>query len=237
MSYCIVRIESATCCLIIFNLRLFSHSRLVFNVDSTSVWIVRVDLCVLYSFFACMMNVLSNESDWNKNKWTSKLEIWNDNFSFQSWSYKHCDLPLVPQNQTKVNEVDLWVDRPSFTHFTITLGKTRLIISKYMHSHHWFLSDPSGKKAQSCFFPYLSSCTGATSFWFWWQVIIQRSASVLPAVFVIHSSQVPRPREQILHWALRDVAGCVNRTQKMWSVVCKTQNYRIDIKRPKISSQ
>lgn len=67
------------------------------------------------------------------------------------------------------------------------------------------------------FIKYLGGCAGMNYFWLCWQVVIQRSSGIFPAVFVIHSCQVPRPREQILHWASRDIAGCTDRLKKMIS--------------------
>ena len=65
------------------------------------------------------------------------------------------------------------------------------------------------------FILYLSSSAGANKFWLCWKVIVQRSSGVFPAVFVIHSGQVPCSWEQILHWASRDIAGCTDRLIKM----------------------
>lgn len=65
------------------------------------------------------------------------------------------------------------------------------------------------------FVVYLSGSAGANKFWLCWKVMVQRSSGVFPAVFVIHSCQVPCSWEQILHWASRDIAGCTDRLIKM----------------------
>lgn len=64
------------------------------------------------------------------------------------------------------------------------------------------------------FLLYLCGTAWANPFWFCWQVIIQRSAGIFPAVFVIHSRQVPCTWEQILNRALWDIVGCMEEKKK-----------------------
>lgn len=60
---------------------------------------------------------------------------------------------------------------------------------------------------------YLGASAGANKLWLCRQVIIQRSPGVFSAVFLIHTCQVPCSWEQILHWASRDITGCMDRLE------------------------
>lgn len=67
---------------------------------------------------------------------------------------------------------------------------------------------------QKCIHGYLGGGVGVNKSGLYWQVVVQRSSGILPAELVIYPCHVPCSWEQILHWALRDVAGCTERWRK-----------------------
>lgn len=54
---------------------------------------------------------------------------------------------------------------------------------------------------------YLHGRGGVNELWLRWQLAVQGSPGVLPAVLLVHSGQVPRSREEVVGGAPRAVVG------------------------------